>query len=169
MTYMVDGVQYVAVLAGLGGSESAYYPEESAAHKYENPESLFVFKLGGGDVPMPPAKTWPEEEPLPEMKVIDADTIARGEYLFFANGNCARCHAYRGSPGSYPNLWNMAPATHETFKDILLGGAYSYAGMASFADILTEEDAEAIHAFLIADVHAMKAEGSEGGEARFKE
>ncbi|MFC3052890.1 PQQ-dependent dehydrogenase, methanol/ethanol family [Kordiimonas pumila] len=169
MTYMIDGIQYVAVLGGLGGSESAYFPDESAAKKYENPETLFVFKLGGTDVTMPPAKTWPAEEPLPAMTTASAEVIARGEELFFENGNCARCHSYRGSEGSYPNLWNMAPATHENFKNILLGGAYSYAGMASFADLLSEEDAEAIHAFLIADAHALRTEGAVEGEVRFKE
>ncbi|MBL4640076.1 MAG: PQQ-dependent dehydrogenase, methanol/ethanol family [Kordiimonadaceae bacterium] len=169
MTYMVDGEQYVAVLAGLGGSESAYFPDASAAHKFENPERLFVFKLGGGDVPMPPLRTELEQQPLPEMTVTDADIIARGDYLFFANGNCARCHAYRGSKGVYPNLWNMGPEAHENFKDILLKGTYSYAGMAPFADILSEDDADAILAFLIADAHAARAEGTGAGEVRFKE
>jgi len=169
MTYVVDGEQYVAVLAGLGGSESAYYPEESAAHTYENPETLFVFKLDGSEVPMPPLRTEPEVQPLPEMVVTDVDIIARGDYLFFENGNCARCHAYRGSKGSYPNLWNMSPSAHENFKDILLHGAFSYAGMAPFSDILSEEDADAIHAFLIADTHAVRAAEGTGAAARFKE
>jgi hypothetical protein len=35
------------------------------------------------------------------------------------------------------------------FKDIVFGGAVASTGMESFADILAEEEVEAIHAFLI--------------------
>ncbi len=44
----------------------------------------------------------------------------------------------------------MTQETHAEFKDIVLGGVRKEKGMASFADILTPEDAEAIHAYLIA-------------------
>ena len=35
------------------------------------------------------------------------------------------------------------------FKDILLGGAFAPMGMESFEDILSEQDVENIHAYLI--------------------
>ncbi len=44
----------------------------------------------------------------------------------------------------------MTKATHAAFKDIVLGGVRKDKGMASFADILAPEDADAIHAYLIA-------------------
>ncbi|MBL8643909.1 MAG: PQQ-dependent dehydrogenase, methanol/ethanol family [Rhodospirillaceae bacterium] len=167
ISYEIEGVQYIAVLAGLGGSESAYYPPGAAAHTYENPETLFVFKLDGGAVTLPPLREPAEKQPLPEVTVTDAKTIAQGAELFYHN--CARCHSYRGSAGSYPNLWNMTPDTHGMFDDIVREGSMSFAGMAPFSDVLSKADTDAIHAFLIADVNAMAKEGKEGADVRFFE
>ena len=44
----------------------------------------------------------------------------------------------------------MTQQVHTAFNDILLKGIYQQRGMASFADVLTPEDVEAIHAYLIA-------------------
>ena len=44
----------------------------------------------------------------------------------------------------------MAPATHAAFLDIVLGGKLAANGMAGFADVLSREQAEAIHHYLIA-------------------
>ena len=44
----------------------------------------------------------------------------------------------------------MTRDTHAMFNDIVLKGIYVDKGMASFADTLKPEDAEAIHAYLIA-------------------
>ncbi len=167
MTYEIDGEQYVAILSGLGGSESAYFPDKAAAHKYENPETLFVFKLDGGAVEPPPLRAPETAQPLPTLTTADASTLAKGAELFYHN--CARCHSYRGSPGSYPNLWNMPAAAHASFNDVLMNGTLAYGGMASFSDVLSQEDADAIHAFLIADRHAMESEAEDGARARFQD
>lgn len=167
MTYTIDGEQYVAVLGGLGGSESAYFPDKAAAHLYENPETLFVFKLGGDDVELPPARVEPEKQPVPEPVEVSADVFDRGAELFYHN--CARCHSYRGSPGAYPNLWNMSPTSHDSFMGTLMEGDFAYAGMASFADVLSMDDAEAIHAFLINDRVAMAEEGDQATGTRFQD
>ena len=44
----------------------------------------------------------------------------------------------------------MSAETHAKFTDIVLKGIYVDKGMASFADLLTPQQAEAIHAYLIA-------------------
>lgn len=165
MSYAVDGEQYVAVLAGLGGSESAYFPAQSAALTHHNPETLFVFKLDGGPVELPPLRQAPVRQPAPAPVRASAATLKHGAELFYHH--CARCHSYRGSPGAYPDLWNMAPGAHANFKAILLGGALAYAGMAPFDDIFSEADTEAIHAFIVDDQLAMLAEGRKESEARF--
>lgn len=167
ISYEIDGEQFIAVLGGLGGSEGAYYPRQAAAQAYENNESLFVFKLDGGPVPLPPVRQHRVKQPLPKLVVADAKTLKHGAELFYHN--CARCHSYRGSPGSYPNLWNMTPAAHEAFKAIVLEGAFAFQGMAAFKDILSEADADAIHAFLVKDVLEMAKAGKDGAESRFFE
>ncbi len=39
--------------------------------------------------------------------------------------------------------------THDAFQAIVLGGIRKDAGMASYADLLTAEDAERIHQYII--------------------
>ncbi|MCI4646082.1 MAG: PQQ-dependent dehydrogenase, methanol/ethanol family [Hyphomonadaceae bacterium] len=167
MTYAVDGVQYVAVLGGLGGSESAYFPDQAAAHRYQNPETLFVFKLDGGEVPLPPEAVEEVKQPLPDPVEISEAALGNGAELYYHH--CARCHSYRGSPGAYPNLWNMTPAMHENFMAVLMDGQLSYAGMAPFSDVLSQEDADAIYGFLVSDRLTMAEEGDQQTGTRFQD
>jgi quinohemoprotein ethanol dehydrogenase len=44
----------------------------------------------------------------------------------------------------------LTPQTHARFDDIVLKGIYQERGMASFADVLSPDDAAAVHAYLIA-------------------
>lgn len=167
MTYRVDGVQYIAVLAGLGGSESAYYPKRSAARKYENPESLFVFKLDGGEVNLPPLRTKPEQLPLPAKVDTSNMDMGRAAEQFFHH--CARCHSYRGSKGSYPNLWNMSESSHAAFDQIVGDGVFKFSGMAPFSDVLTQPEQDAIHAFIINDAHKARASTDDEDKRVFME
>jgi quinohemoprotein ethanol dehydrogenase len=44
----------------------------------------------------------------------------------------------------------MQPQAHAEFRDIVLKGTRSAKGMQSFADIVSDADADAIHAYLVA-------------------
>jgi len=44
MTYEIDGVQYVAVMAGFGGGLGGSYPEGTAAYRYGNEGRIVTFK-----------------------------------------------------------------------------------------------------------------------------
>lgn len=148
VSYQIDGVQYIAVLAGLGGAMNQIgYPPGAAALRFQNGERLFVFKLNGGAVPLPPAPSR-ERQPLPTPTSTDPAVIAHGESLI---GRCAGCHGFRGIANGYPNLWNLPPVAHAGFQTIVLDGALSYAGMPSFKDALSAEDVKAIQAFIISD------------------
>jgi quinohemoprotein ethanol dehydrogenase len=68
-----------------------------------------------------------------------------------------------GAFGMYPNLWNMPPATITSFETIVLGGAYSYAGMASFADHLSHDDVAAIKSFIVDDMVEKRRGGEDVG------
>ncbi|MBO0749454.1 MAG: hypothetical protein J2O44_03350, partial [Porphyrobacter sp.] len=52
--------------------------------------------------------------------------------------------------GGVKDLRHMSAQTHADFLAIVLGGKRAANGMASFADILTSDQAEAIHQYLIA-------------------
>jgi quinohemoprotein ethanol dehydrogenase len=147
-TYRVHGVQYVAIATGWGGGGWSYVPPYSAAYKYGNANRLLVFKLGGKVVPLP--------KPLPPLEVappapkqaagVTAETIAMGQGIFMAH--CAICHSNLHRSIS-PDLRRMSPETHEVFKDIVLKGAFLPGGMPRWDDLLSEADADAIHAYLI--------------------
>jgi len=146
MTYAVDGVQYVAVQVGYGGAAITVgpIPPSSAALKYQNTNRIIAFKLGGGPVPTPPPRV---EDPFPEppAQTASAAEVSAGEILFIQE--CSRCHVF--GPSSTPDLRKLNPGLHAAFKDIVLHGALAPNGMERFDDLLSDQDADAIHAYLI--------------------
>lgn len=152
MTYAIDGEQYIVVLAGIGGAMSVRHLPGFAALEYENQERLFAFRLDGGPTPLPKRLVEKPHYAAPENLPTDPQTLAQGKALY--ERFCARCHAPRNAPNNFPDLWNMSPGTYESFDAIVLQGAMSQAGMASFADVLSKQDALAIRAFIAADQRA---------------
>lgn len=156
MTYRVKGVQYVAVATGFGGGGWGYVPDYSAAYRYGNANRLLVFKLDGAPVKKP--------DPLPPLEVAAAPPaqkpgvtpamIARGQGLFFQN--CAICHSNQ-LRSTAPDLRRMQPATHDMFGAIVRDGLLLPGGMPRWDDLLSMQDVDAIHAWLIAEQGALRA------------
>jgi quinohemoprotein ethanol dehydrogenase len=146
MTYEVGGVQYVAVQVGYGGTgiASGPIPPSSAARQFENTNRIIAFRLNGGDVPPPPPRLEPPFSE-PPAQTASAASIAHGEVVFIQE--CSRCHAL--GPNVTPDLRKIGPGLHAIFKDILLKGAVAPTGMESFADLLSEQDVDDVHAYLI--------------------
>ena len=88
----------------------------------------------------------PELSP-PPARTGTAEQIALGERLY--GETCGLCHG-TAARGGVKDLRHMAPATHAAFFAIVLDGSRAANGMASFADVLSREQAEAIHHYLIA-------------------
>jgi quinohemoprotein ethanol dehydrogenase len=145
MTYEIGGVQYVALQCGYGGSGVGYpIPPSSAAFTHENENRILVLKLDGGQVPAPPLRA-AEPYPAPPASHASQAEINHGEDKFVEQ--CSRCHVF--GPNITPDLSKLPPEVHAMFKDIVLHGALAPMGMANFSDVLTEADADAIHAYLI--------------------
>jgi len=146
ITYAVGGVQYVAVQVGYGGTGMGVgpIPPTSAALKYENENRIIALKLDGGEVPVPMVRK-NESFPKPPASKASPTEIQAGETKFIEQ--CSRCHTL--GPNITPDLRKMPQQVHHMFKDILLGGALAPMGMESFADILSEQDVENIHAYLV--------------------
>ena len=72
---------------------------------------------------------------------------------------CVGCHGGNlvGSKG-VPDLRWMAPTFHENFKPIVLDGALKGLGMVGFKDVLNEDDADAIHAYILDKANDAKEE-----------
>jgi len=144
-SYEVDGVQYIAVMAGFGGGGAGVpFAPDSAAYRYGNEGRIIAFKLDGSAVPKPPLQSEvPFERPPPRLGT--AEQIARGEVLY--TRFCSRCHAM--GRGLLPDLRRLSAAKHAIFPDIVLKGAFTPLGMGRFDDVLSLDDVGAIHAFLI--------------------
>jgi quinohemoprotein ethanol dehydrogenase len=148
VSYEIAGEQYVAVVAGYGGALAPYHAPGVAARDYENYGRVLAFKLGGGAVPLPPKRVAGVTPEPPPLAMYSDSAARRGQALYLRH--CARCHAGRGEqiPSAYPQLVRLNAATHAAFDSIVLGGKLKDAGMASFADVLSEADARALHAYL---------------------
>jgi quinohemoprotein ethanol dehydrogenase len=143
ISYAVDGEQYIAVLAGLGGSLAiSPVPLEN-----RNDGRLLAYKLGGkaklpADEPRVPAAITAQR--------IEAskEVLARGSEQF--HNHCARCHGFNAQAiGPYPDLRESTPAVHEAWDAIVLRGALRGNGMAAFSDVLSAADSRAIHAYVV--------------------
>ncbi|MEQ8593597.1 MAG: PQQ-dependent dehydrogenase, methanol/ethanol family [Parvibaculum sp.] len=147
VTYTVDGEQYVAVLAGWGGVNIASgNARTSAAAKYGNEGRLLAFKIGGGgELPQLALR----DQSIPDWPALTADeaTVRQGEIAY--TQYCMLCHgALAISPGVTPDLRRMGENVREHFQDIVRGGLLSDNGMASFADLVSEDDVDAILSYI---------------------
>lgn len=154
MTYELDGVQYVAILAGAGGPQGAFFGPGVVAAERENYQRLIVLKLDGGKVPLPSLRKPVQPGPLPAPIPASPAALKQGQALFMER--CSRCHAAGGALAVYPNLWAMAPETVESFHQIVGQGAMAYGGMGKFSDQLSEAQIEAIRAWIVSDIIARR-------------
>jgi quinohemoprotein ethanol dehydrogenase len=143
ISFLVGNQQYIAINAGWGGG-AAQIERSMGTALNRATARLLVFKLGA-DRKLPPlVPAAPVAEPPP--LVASEATVRHGAELF-AN-NCAICHGQQ-AVGGVKDLRFMDTKTHASFNDIVLNGIRSDRGMASFAKILSREDADAIHAYVI--------------------
>jgi quinohemoprotein ethanol dehydrogenase len=154
ITYRVNGTQYIAIMAGYGGSAvitGAPLDPASAAYRYGNEGRIIVLRLGGPAPPLPPLVS---DAPIPDppARPTDGRQIAAGEVLY--NRYCARCHLF--GRGILPDLRRMSAATHSLFSAIVLGGAYNGKGMGRFDDVLSAADLGAIHAYVVDEAWRLK-------------
>jgi quinohemoprotein ethanol dehydrogenase len=148
MTYEIDGVQYVAVMAGFGGALGGVFPEGTAAYRYGNAGRIVSFKLGGGAVSLPAVVERNAEFPRPPIEAFGtAAEIELGKDLF--KRHCSHCHSNEAAAGTIPDLRRMSAQTHAQFDDIVLRGTRASKGMGSFAHVLNAAEVKAIHSAIV--------------------
>ncbi|MDE3117159.1 MAG: PQQ-binding-like beta-propeller repeat protein, partial [Pseudomonadota bacterium] len=154
MSYAIDGVQYIALMAGWGGAGGLADPHDpnSAVSKYHtNQGRLFVFKLGGAQTV---AALAPEGVPPYEPPPLKADAATLEKGFDEYSRTCAVCHGfYAQSDEVVPDLRLSARPIWDQYDDIVLGGALADGGMASFKDVLTRDDVAAIRAYVLQQSH----------------
>ena len=144
MTYAVDGIQYVAVLA----APPLLFVDPKTR---TGPGRLLVFSIGGRDTL--PKKAERPETPIPMPTVTITATpreAMEGRALYSVY--CDRCHSVDLNlvkSGAIPDLRRSSAATHALFEAIVRGGVRRALGMPSFAEDLTSEQVRWIQAFVV--------------------
>lgn len=145
ITYEIDGVQYVSVMAGWGG---AFPLTGGSVGLPATPGRLLTFALNKTLALAKPAPI--AEAPLTPIEfTASKETIAAGAGLFAQY--CAVCHGLvaAGGGGVLPDLKRSAPAIFEKYRAIVLDGALAEAGMPGFKSALKPEDVDSIRAYLL--------------------
>ena len=145
ISYAVDGEQYIAVNAGMHGMAAGRFGAGPAARADGR---VLAFRLGG-TATLPPLVETVSTLPPPPVPDVGADVIEAGNAAY--HRVCAGCHGMRAVGGGViPDLRHMSAATHAEFDAIVLEGTRTDRGMIGFADLISEAEARAIHAFVIA-------------------
>jgi quinohemoprotein ethanol dehydrogenase len=148
ISFELDGVQHIAVVAGRA-TGNYYAPDYSR---------LLVFRRGAA-TELPPEIEFTPPPLNPPPLTASADEVARGRELY--NANCVLCHDDPGNAGGlfrrglFPDLaYSPTLPSREAFAAIVIDGARAANGMASFAQALDADGADAIRAYLIAEANA---------------
>jgi mono/diheme cytochrome c family protein len=147
VTFELDGEQYVAALAGLGGVAMSGALGGGNRQRSEYGR-VVAFKIGG-KAELPPLQTTLARV-IPDLRRANpSGDVAAGQRNY--DRVCSACHgANARSVTSVPDLrYSPAIADAATFKSIVLDGARAEKGMVGFASVLSPADAEAVRAWLV--------------------
>ena len=152
VTYMIDGEQYISILAGDGGASNflgdnfGAWEGKVAAIKYGNFGKLLTFKLNGKSK----IENIPEKDlNIPVQPIINAslEDIKAGQDIY-AN-YCAICHGSGVHGKTISDLRFMSSNTHTYFNEIVLNGMFEENGMKGFSDILSEKNAFEVYSYIV--------------------
>jgi quinohemoprotein ethanol dehydrogenase len=133
ISYRVNGVQYVTVLAGMGTSAGLISHGVPIDYRTQA-RRVLTFALGG-------SKTLPKSEPFvleafddPGFRP-DPASAARGGAIF--NRNCSICHGFGAvAAGTAPDLrGSPIPASADAFRQVVHDGALVENGMPRWDDL----------------------------------
>ncbi len=148
ISYRIDGEQYIAVLAGRGGAFSLIggLVPNGPAPKHSR---VLVFKLGATGV-LPNLVNSIDYPNLPAVPDVDDDFIQHGSEKYHAF--CAGCHGFNVvSNQAIPDLKYLPDVFYQKtmFDNIVLKGQFKGLGMVGFKDVLSQDDTDAIYAYIL--------------------
>ncbi len=138
ITYMIDGRQYVSVIAGFGGANAA---QDAAAFGWDyrtQMRRLLTFTLDGTAQLPPLSASKPTLVDDPAFRV-DAALAAAGALTYAEH--CIICHGVDlKSGGAAPDLRaSSIPLSEDAFTNLLHGGALTGRGMPRFEDFSKDQ------------------------------
>ena len=152
-TFEIDGEQYVTITTGWGsayllsaGAVAAPQPVPPTVGK------VVTFKLGGdqmiADIDIPLIERAPQTAEFGTEEQLQIGLVQYAR-------NCTVCHGpFAVSAGVLPDLrWSTYTSSAEAWKGVLVDGNLQSIGMVSFADVLSEDEVEAIRAYVVQQAH----------------
>jgi PQQ-dependent dehydrogenase (methanol/ethanol family) len=165
ITFLVDGVQHVAVLSGGRSLPTVGAGAIGSTTRASNNNSrILVFKAGGtAQLPaeLPVEVTAAGELNPPPLTAV-SETLAHGEQVYARL--CSVCHgpaAVSASVGTFPDLrYSPMLQTLDAWETVVIDGVLTSGGMVSFDSSLEDADADAIRQYVISQAHvALEAQG----------
>jgi PQQ-dependent dehydrogenase (methanol/ethanol family) len=144
VTFRAGGEQYVAVLAGYGGSMGMATQSDWMRRPPPN-GVLLAFKIGGKGT----LAKLPPVEPRPYVTSDERFTAAQlteGEAQYF--GFCTICH---NGPVNPDLLRSPVASSAEAWRAVVLDGTLADKGMIAFSPWLSAAQAEAIRGYVLAE------------------
>ena len=142
ITYLVDGEQYITLIAEWGGGQGQTHRLTDALYNGR----VFTFKLGG--IETAPARKPSERRELTTL-TTDASNIDIGWGYTHYIQNCIGCHSLPGgNGGAIPNLARSSDAIFDNYQAILREGALAEIGM-PIHDHLSVKDVEDLKAYVL--------------------
>ena len=146
VTYTVDGVQYVTVMAGWGGASGLMNTPALGAVKPGWGRILTFTLNGSATLKAPPFGH--KDPPVPAITAKqNPRAVHKGALLF--SDQCFLCHGLNAVAGPIVDLRYSSKETLNNFASIVLGGSRISDGMPSFKKILTAKEVEALRAYII--------------------
>jgi PQQ-dependent dehydrogenase (methanol/ethanol family) len=155
ISYEIDGIQYIAIAAGNGGSSWLAGGMATTQRKSPPTGRVLVFRLGGkaryaridtavAPVPQPPDLT-------SEPRVISRGATSYATY-------CAGCHGFGAISGQVIPDLRCSPYLQygEAFRAVVQDGALLANGMPRFGTDIPTGDVEAIRAFIASEARFVR-------------
>jgi quinohemoprotein ethanol dehydrogenase len=159
ITYTIDGIQHISILAGFGGGPGLINPPGSGPVK-PGFGRILTFTIGRA-APFNPLPFGHKDLPHPLSEVeVSARVVHDGELLY--GFNCSPCHGVNAIAGALPDLRYASKQTLDEIESIVLGGSRAADGMPSFAKLLSAGQARSIRAFLVSRAR----ESAKSGDVR---
>lgn len=152
ISYEVNGTQYIAVIAGYGGSKPLLFRHENSPQHAQPMGRMLVFKIGG-TAPAPENSDLTLSPANPPAETFTQSQVAAGAQHYAQQ--CIFCHG-----GSVlPDLRRSAAlADRDIWKRIVIDGILTQNGMVSFSKWIKPQDAEAIRAYIASEAVTLKSE-----------
>lgn len=144
ITYLVDGEQYITIIAEWGGGQGQSFRLSDAHYT----GTVYTFRIGGSAAPPAPETKFAGRGELTTLTTDAApNDIAWGMTHYF--WNCVGCHGVPGAEGgALPNLARSDSAIFDSYQAIIRNGAYVGLGMPAH-DHLSANDVEQLKSYVI--------------------